>query len=42
LNIAWENIFLFLTPIFSFICFFPVILVDKIITPIKERRERKY
>lgn len=29
-NVNWFNIYLFLTPIFSFICFFPILLMNKI------------
>jgi hypothetical protein len=38
---AWENFFYILIPGGLFVCFFPVILVEKIITPIKEKRSLK-
>jgi ABC-type sulfate transport system substrate-binding protein len=38
-NPAWNNFLLCVIPLFLFICFFPVILVEKIITPIFKNKK---
>ena len=38
--IDWNSFFIITTPMLSFITFFPVILVEKIITPIQEKRKK--